>query len=57
MLAFTGRDERNVFDVFTYDMRSGKIDRVTQGQGSNSDPAWSPDCRCWSTPPAAAACS
>jgi TolB protein len=45
MLAFTGRDERNVFDVFTYDMRSGKIDRVTQGQGSNSDPAWSPDCR------------
>jgi TolB protein len=45
MLAFTGRDERNVFDIFTYDMRSGKIDRVTQGQGSNSDPAWSPDCR------------
>jgi TolB protein len=45
MIAFTGRDERNVFDIFTYDMRSGKIDRVTQGQGSNSDPAWSPDCR------------
>ena len=45
MLAFTGRDERNVFDIFTYDMRSGKIDRVTQGKGSNSDPAWSPDCR------------
>jgi TolB protein len=45
MLAFTGRDERNVFDIFTYDMRSGKIDRVTQSQGSNSDPAWSPDCR------------
>jgi TolB protein len=45
MLAFTGRDERNVFDIFTYDMRSGKIDRVTQGQGSNLDPAWSPDCR------------
>ena len=43
-IAFTGRDERNVFDIFTYDMRSGKIDRVTQGQGSNSDPAWSPDC-------------
>ena len=45
MLAFTGRDERNVFDIFTYDLRSGKIDRVTQGAGSNSNPAWSPDCR------------
>jgi TolB protein len=45
VIAFTGRDERNVFDIFTYDMRTGKIDRVTQGQGSNSDPAWSPDCR------------
>ena len=45
MIAFTGRDERNVFDVFLYDLRTGKIDRVTQGQGSNSDPAWSPDCR------------
>jgi len=44
-IAFTGRDERNVFDIFLYDMRTGKIDRVTQGQGSNSDPAWSPDCR------------
>ncbi len=45
LIAFTGRDERNVFDIFVYDLRSGKIDRVTQGQGSNSDPAWSPDCR------------
>jgi TolB protein len=44
-IAFTGRDERNVFDIFTYDLRSGKIDRVTQGQGSNFDPAWSPDGR------------
>jgi TolB protein len=45
LIAFTGRDERNVFDIFVYDLRTGKIDRVTQGQGSNSDPAWSPDCR------------
>jgi TolB protein len=45
MLAFTGRDERNVFDIFTYDLKTGKIDRVTQGQGSNYDPAWSPDGR------------
>jgi TolB protein len=45
MIAFTGRDERLVFDIFLYDLRTGKIDRVTQGQGSNFDPAWSPDGR------------
>jgi TolB protein len=45
LIAFTGRDERGVFDVFILDMRSGKIDRVTQSKGSNLDPAWSPDGR------------
>jgi TolB protein len=43
LLAFTGRDERGVFDVFILDVKSGKIDRVTQGKGSNLDPTWSPD--------------
>jgi TolB protein len=45
LIAFTGRDERYVFDIFVYDLRTGKIDRVTQGQGSNYDPSWSPDGR------------
>jgi len=45
LVAFTGRDERGVFDVFYYDLRSGKIERVTQGRGSNFDPTWSPDGR------------
>lgn len=45
MIAFTGRDERLNFDVFLYDLRTGKIDRVTQGQGSNLDPTFSPDGR------------
>lgn len=45
LIAFTGRDERNAFDVFVYDLKTGKIDRVTQGQGSNFDPSWSPDGR------------
>jgi len=45
LIAFTGRDERLVFDIFLFDMRSGKIDRVTQSQGSNFDPSWSPDGR------------
>ncbi|HVR63129.1 MAG TPA: hypothetical protein VMU50_14600 [Polyangia bacterium] len=45
VIAFTGRDERGVFDIFLLDTRSGKIDRVTQSKGSNMDPAWSPDGR------------
>ena len=45
VIAFTGRDERGVFDIFLLDMKTGKIDRVTQGHGSNLDPAWSPDGR------------
>lgn len=44
-IAFTGRDERGVFDVFVLDVRSGKIDRMTQNQGSNYDPTWAPDGR------------
>jgi TolB protein len=45
LIAFTGRDERAAFDVFVYDLKAGKIDRITQGQGSNFDPTWSPDGR------------
>jgi TolB protein len=45
VIAFTGRDEKSVFDIFIYDTRTKKIDRMTQGQGSNTDPAWSPDGR------------
>jgi len=45
LIAFTGRDERLAFDIFLYDLRTGKIDRVTQGHGSNMDPSFSPDGR------------
>jgi len=44
-IAFTGRDERGVFDVFYIDMKSQQVTRVTQGKGSNLDPSWSPDGR------------
>jgi TolB protein len=44
-IAFTGRDERGAFDVFILDVKSGRIDRLTQGKGSNLDPTWSPDGR------------
>ena len=45
IIAFASRDEPMVFDIFLYDLRTGKADRVTQGHGSNFDPSWSPDCR------------
>jgi TolB protein len=43
LLAFTGRDGN--YDVFTVDLGSGEYTRLTQGQGDNKDPAFSPDCR------------
>jgi TolB protein len=45
LIAFTGRDEKGVFDIFVLDVHTGKIDRMTQDQGSNQDPTWSPDGR------------
>ena len=44
-IAFTGRDERGVFDVFYLDLKSQQVTRITQNKGSNMDPAWSPDGR------------
>ena len=44
-VAFTGRDERGVFDVFYIDIRNQQVTRITQGKGSNMDPTWSPDGR------------
>jgi TolB protein len=44
-VAFTGRDEKGKFDIFVYDFSGGRIERVTQNQGSNQSPDWSPDGR------------
>ncbi len=43
MIAFTGRDEG--LDIFTVHLGTGEYTRVTQGQGNNKDPVFSPDCR------------
>ena len=43
LLAFTGRD--GGMDVFTVDVATQQYTRITQGQGTNKDPAFSPDCR------------
>lgn len=43
LIAFTGRDSG--LDVFTLDLATGEYTRLTQAQGINKDPAFSPDCR------------
>ena len=43
ILAFTGRDEG--MDIFTVNVNSGAYVRITQAQGLNKDPTFSPDCR------------
>ncbi len=43
VVLFSGMDEF-VYDIFSVDMK-GHITRLTQNQGSNKDPAWSPDYR------------
>lgn len=43
LLAFTGRS--GGLDVFTVNISTQEYTRLTQAQGSNKDPAFSPDCR------------
>lgn len=43
LVAFTGRDEAGVFDIFTVNVQNGEITRLTQGQGSNRSPSWARD--------------
>ena len=45
LVAFTARDERNVFDIFTINVKTGEVTRLTQDQGHNREPSWSPDGR------------
>lgn len=43
VIAFTGRDQS--LDIFTVDVPTRTYTRLTQAQGTNKDPTWSPDCR------------
>jgi TolB protein len=45
LIAFTGRDERGNFDIFTINVGSGELTRITEGRGSNSHPSWAPNAR------------
>jgi len=43
-IAFSGRDG-GAYDIFTINLKTGEIKRMTEGQGDNKSPAWSPDGR------------
>jgi len=43
VIAFTGRDAG--LDIFTVRLDTQEYTRLTQAQGANKDPAFSPDCR------------
>jgi TolB protein len=45
LIAFTARDERNAFDLFTINVDTGKVTRLTQDQGNNEEPSFSPNGR------------
>lgn len=45
LIAFTARDEKNSFDLFTVAVDSGKITRLTQDEGNNEEPSFSPNGR------------
>lgn len=45
LIAFTGRDERNNYDIFTINAQSGELQRLTENRGSNSHPTWAPNAR------------
>lgn len=45
VIAFTARDSRNRFDIFTVEPETGYIRRLTQDQGNNEEPSFSPDGR------------
>ncbi len=42
-IAFTARDERLKFDIFLVHPETGEITRLTQDQGNNESPSFSPD--------------
>ena len=44
-IAFTARDDKGAYDIFSIDVGGGNLKRLTQGQGNNKSPSWSPDGR------------
>ncbi len=45
LIAFTARDERNAFDLFTVNAETNKVARLTQDASGNEEPVFSPNGR------------
>jgi TolB protein len=45
LIAFTARDEKYAYDVFTVNADTGEMTRITEGHGSNQKPSWAPNGR------------
>src|SRR5581483_133188 len=45
LVAFTARDEKLAYDIFTVNVDSGEMVRITEGHGSNQSPTWAPNGR------------
>jgi TolB protein len=45
LVAFTARDEKYNYDVFTINVDTGEMVRITEGHGSNQHPSWAPNGR------------
>ncbi len=45
LIAFTARDEKLAYDIFTVNADSGEMVRITEGHGSNQSPTWAPNGR------------
>jgi TolB protein len=45
LIAFTARDEKYAYDIFTIRVDSGELVRITEGHGSNHHPSWASNGR------------
>ncbi len=45
LIAFTARDEKYNYDIFTINADTGEMLRITEGHGSNQRPTWAPNGR------------
>ncbi len=45
LVAFTARDEKYAYDIFTINTDTNELVRITEGHGSNHHPSWAPNGR------------
>jgi TolB protein len=45
LIAFTARDEKYQYDIFTINADTQEVVRITEGHGSNQNPSWAPNGR------------